>query len=46
MRSWPAIKAILAEFGYHIDVLTTREPGRIVYEDNWQVAAQPWRGRR
>lgn len=39
---WP-IKAMLQEFGYHIDVLKTRDPGRIVYEDDWQVAAKPRR---
>ncbi len=39
---WP-MKAMLEDYGYSIDVLKTRDPGRIIYEDDWQVAAKPRR---
>jgi hypothetical protein len=39
-RIW-AIKAILNEFGYHIDVIKTKHPGIVIYEDGWQVVAKP-----
>lgn len=44
-RIW-AIKPYLESYGYWIDVVTTRDPGQIIYEDGWQVAAKPWRGAR
>ncbi len=40
LHIWP-IKAMLEEFGYPIDVLKTRHPGWILYEDGWQVVARP-----
>lgn len=39
-RIW-AIKAILEDAGYHIDLIKTDEPGDIIYEDGWQVIAKP-----
>lgn len=41
-RIW-AIKPYLEAYGYWIDMLKTWDPGKIVYEDGWQVAAKPWR---
>jgi len=35
------IKAILEEYGYIIDVIKTKDPGIIIYEDGWQVVAKP-----
>ena len=39
-RIW-AIKPYLEAYGYWIDLITTWDPGRLVYEDGWQVAALP-----
>lgn len=36
-----AIKTILEEYGYHIEQVTTRDPGEIIYEVGFQVAAKP-----
>jgi len=36
-----AIKLILEEYGYIIDILKTNQPGNIIYEDGWQVVAKP-----
>ena len=36
-----AIKTILEEYGYHIDQISTRDPGIIIYEDGFQVIAKP-----
>ena len=41
-RIW-AIKAILEDFGYHIDVVKTKDPGVVIYKDEWQVVAKPRR---
>jgi hypothetical protein len=41
---WP-IKAILDDYGYSIDVVTTNDPGTVIYQDGWQVAAIPRRRR-
>ena len=41
-RIW-AIKSILEDFGYHIDVIKTKDPGVIIYRDGWQVVAKPRR---
>jgi len=41
-RIW-AIKAVLEEFGYHIDMIKSATPGQIIYEDGWQVIAKPIR---
>jgi hypothetical protein len=36
------VASILSEHGIQIDVITTERPGYIVYEDEWQVTAQPF----
>ncbi len=41
-RIW-AIKAVLEDYGYQIDMIKTREPGHVIYEDGWQVVAKPQR---
>ena len=35
------IKAILEEYGYHIEQVTCRDPGEIIYEDGFQIVAKP-----
>lgn len=39
------LKVALEECGVHVEVLTTREPGHILYEDEHQIAAEPLDGR-
>ncbi|MCR9080527.1 MAG: hypothetical protein NXH78_15640 [Hyphomonadaceae bacterium] len=41
-RVW-AMKPFLEAYGYWIEVVKTWDPGNILYEDGWQVAAKPWR---
>ncbi len=41
-RIW-AIKAVLEEFGYRIEMVKTDDPGQVIYEDGWQVIAKPHR---
>ena len=41
IRGIREIKAILEEHGYHIDQITTRDPGEIIYEDEFQEVAKP-----
>ena len=41
-RIW-AIEPCLESYGYGIDMIKTWNPGQIIYEDGWQVAATPWR---
>ena len=41
-RIW-AIKPFLENHGYWIDVVTSRNPGNLLYEDGWQIVATPWR---
>lgn len=43
-RIW-AIKPYVEAYGHYIDVIKTWTPGKIIYENGWQVAAKPWRGR-
>ncbi len=38
-----AIKAVLEDFGYHVDMVKTRDPGIVIYEDGWQIVAKPRR---
>ncbi len=40
-----SIAALLEEKGISVRMLTTRDPGIVVYEDGWQVAAKPRRKR-
>jgi hypothetical protein len=35
--------AILKEHGYHVELIKTRRPGRVCYEDAFQVAAIPYK---
>lgn len=44
-RMWQ-LKTILDQHGCHVDVLKTTNPGRVVYEDGWQVVAIPARGQK
>lgn len=44
-RVW-AIKPYLEAHGHWIEVIKTWSPGKIAYEDGWQVAAKPWRQTR
>ena len=44
-RIW-TMMPILKDYGYWIDLRTTRNPGHIVYADDWQVAAIPREPRR
>jgi hypothetical protein len=39
-----ALKAFMEELDVFIDVLTTREPGTVIYEDGHQIVAKPLRG--
>ena len=41
-RVW-AIKAVLEEFGYQIDLIKSNTPGLVIYEDDWQIIAKPIR---
>lgn len=40
-----SIKAVLEEFGYHIEIIKSRDPGVVIYQDEWQVVAKPRRKR-
>jgi hypothetical protein len=39
------LKTALENCGVHVEVLTTREPGCVLYEDEHQIAAEPLDGR-
>ena len=39
-----ALVAILEDNGYHVSQITTDRPGYIVFEDDHQVVAEPFRG--
>lgn len=36
-----SIAVLLEEHGYHVRMLTTDNPGTIIYKDGWQVVAFP-----
>jgi hypothetical protein len=38
-----AIKAVLEEFGYHIDMIKSDDVRNTIYEDGWQAVAKPGR---
>lgn len=40
------LKRMLDQHGFHVDVLKTLEPGKIIYEDDWQVVAIPRKGQK
>jgi len=44
-RMW-RLKSLLDPHGYHVEVLRTVRPGMVIYEDEWQVVAQPANGQR
>lgn len=44
-RMW-ALKSILDQHDVHVEVLKTDNPGRVIYEDGWQVVAMPKTGKR
>ena len=44
-RMWQ-LKALLEAHGYNIEVLRSTDPGNILYQDNWQVIAKPYKGQR
>jgi len=39
------LKQALEACGIHVEVLTTRDPGHILFEDDYQVAAEPLHNR-
>ena len=41
-RIWPIVQ-VLKEHGVHIEKITSKDPGVIVYENGWQVAAKPYK---
>lgn len=41
-RVW-AVKVLLEEYDIFIDLITTRSPGNVIYEDGHQVVAKPRR---
>jgi hypothetical protein len=43
-RIWDLV-ALLKDYGIFIDIVRTRDPGIIVYEDGYQVVAKPRRKR-
>jgi hypothetical protein len=45
IRRMHALKVALESCGIHVDVLTTRDPGLIVWQDEHQIVAEP-RGRK
>jgi hypothetical protein len=44
-RVWE-LAEILGRHGFHVELLKTASPGRICYEDTFQVAATPFRNSR
>lgn len=44
-RMWQ-LKTLLEVHGHHVDVLRTSDPGTVVYQDDWQVIAKPYKGQR
>ena len=44
-RMWQ-LKTMLDLHGHHVDVLRTSDPGTVVYQDDWQVVAKPYKGQR
>jgi len=44
IRKMWELKSVLEAHGHHVNVLQTRDPGVVVYEDDWQVVAKPRKG--
>lgn len=38
------LKAVLENHGFNIEVLKTERPGYVVYEDEYQIVAEPFHG--
>jgi hypothetical protein len=45
IRRMHELKTALEACGIHVEVLTTRVPGVIIYEDEFQITAEPGAGR-
>jgi hypothetical protein len=43
-RIWDLVE-FLKEHSFHVELIKTRRPGRVCYEDDHQVAATPFRSR-
>ena len=41
-RIWPIVR-VLEDHGVHIEKVTTDNPGIIIFESGWQVAAKPYK---
>ena len=41
-RIWPIVQ-VLEDHGIYIEKIKTSDPGVIIYESGWQVAAKPYR---
>ncbi|MBL0946767.1 hypothetical protein [Brevundimonas sp.] len=41
IRRMHRLKAALEACGIHVDILTTRDPGRIIWQDDHQIVAEP-----
>ncbi|MEM6551825.1 MAG: hypothetical protein AAF750_06835 [Planctomycetota bacterium] len=41
-----SLARVLGEYGHRVHMLTTERPGRVIYEDGWQVVAYPYRDQR
>jgi hypothetical protein len=39
------LKAIIENYGFNIETIKTNRPGYIVYEDDFQVVAEPFHGK-
>lgn len=44
VRYLHAIADVARRHDYSVDVMQTERPGYIVYEDEWQVVAEPFHG--
>jgi hypothetical protein len=44
-RLWELV-LLLRNHGFLVELVRTRKPGRVCYEDEYQVAAIPWRSTR
>jgi len=44
IRKMWELKLVLEDHGHHVKVLQTRDPGVVIYEDDWQVVAKPRKG--
>jgi hypothetical protein len=40
------IVALLESKGVAVQMVTSADPGKVIYRDKWQLVAKPWRNRR